>query len=285
MLKTRCILAAIMQTVIALLPLNSVAQDSAAAYRFSPVNQYGINLTAGYWNPIIKYVGEKSGVNLALKIGRTSADTTAYVLAEEVEFVFTNHLFSPERSQLGWKVFGRRNSAPIHGQIIATAESGITSLKQLAGKSMSFAGREALIGYKIPYAALLAMGIEVDVVFSGNQDAAMTQLYSGKVMATGGNAQLLASFAKREGKGYRVLWTSDPVQDLALMASAKVPARILASVSKAFIGMSDNPRGLEILEQASRLVEMPATTGFVTSDGSEYVTEKFFYQNAPAKLR
>jgi phosphonate transport system substrate-binding protein len=66
------------------------AQESGA-YRFSPVNQYGIELTASYWNPIIDYVSNKSGVKLQLKIGRTSADTTAYVLANEVEFVFSNH--------------------------------------------------------------------------------------------------------------------------------------------------------------------------------------------------
>jgi phosphonate transport system substrate-binding protein len=31
-------------------------------YRFSPVNQWDINKTASYWNPIIQYVAEKSGV-------------------------------------------------------------------------------------------------------------------------------------------------------------------------------------------------------------------------------
>ena len=31
----------------------TLAQDADKGYRFSPVNQYGINLTAEYWNPII----------------------------------------------------------------------------------------------------------------------------------------------------------------------------------------------------------------------------------------
>ena len=56
-------------------PLAARAQQPG--YSFSPVNQYGIALTAGYWNPIIAYVSEKSGVKLNLKIGRTSADTTS----------------------------------------------------------------------------------------------------------------------------------------------------------------------------------------------------------------
>ena len=58
------------------------AAAQGEAYRFSPVNQWDINKTASYWNPIIQYVAEKSGVPMQLKIGRTSADTTAYVLAQ-----------------------------------------------------------------------------------------------------------------------------------------------------------------------------------------------------------
>ena len=78
--------------LLAALLMPAWAAAQSATYRFSPVNQWDINKTAAYWNPIIRYVSDKSGVKLELKIGRTSADTTAYVLAQEVEFVFSNHL-------------------------------------------------------------------------------------------------------------------------------------------------------------------------------------------------
>jgi phosphonate transport system substrate-binding protein len=110
-----------------LMPAWAAAQS--ATYRFSPVNQWDIARTAAYWNPIIRYVSDKSGVRLELKIGRTSADTTAYVLAQEVEFVFSSHLFSPERDQLGWKVFGRRWTPPLQGQIAVPVDSPITRLE------------------------------------------------------------------------------------------------------------------------------------------------------------
>src|SRR5690349_1675837 len=113
-------------------------QPANGGYRFSPVNQFDINLTAAYWNPIIQYVADKSGVKLSLKIGRTSADTTAYVLTQEVEFVFSNHLFSPEREQLGWKVFGRRQMPAVQGQIVVPADSPITDLAQLKGEEVAF---------------------------------------------------------------------------------------------------------------------------------------------------
>ena len=271
---------------LALTPLTSRAQAPAAApaYNFSPVNQYGINLTAAYWNPIIAYVSEKSGVKLNLKIGRTSADTTSFVLAKEVDFVFSNHLFSPEREQLGWKVFGRRNTPSLQGQIVVPADSPITDIAQLKGKDMAFAGPEAFVIYKVPYAHLLSKGIDVKVVFAGNQNAAFAQLFAGKVQASGGNSQLVEGYTRRENKKFRVLWSSEPFQDLALMGSAKVPEKDLKAVATAFLDMHKDPRGRDILHQASKDVGLPNDAYFIPATGADYAAYRRFYQSAPASL-
>ncbi len=264
------------------LPLATQAQQ--ASYNFSPVNQYDINLTAAYWNPIIAWVSEKSGVKLNLKIGRTSADTTSFVLAKEVEFVFTNHLFSPEREQLGWKVFGRRQAPALQGQIVVPADSPITDLAQLDGKDMAFAGPEAFIVYKVPYAYLLSKNINVKVVFAGNQNAAFAQLFSGKVVASGGNSQLVDGYARRENKKFRVIWSSENFQDLALMASSKVPDKDLKAVSSAFMDMAKDPKGRDILHQASKEVGLPNDAYFIPATGADYAAYRRFYQSAPASL-
>jgi phosphonate transport system substrate-binding protein len=261
-----------------------LALAQLASYNFSPVNQYDINLTAAYWNPIIAYVSEKSGVKLNLKIGRTSADTTSYVLAKEVEFVFSNHLFSPEREQLGWKVFGRRNTPALQGQIVVPVDSPITDIAQLKGQDVAFAGPEAFVVYKVPYAHLLSKNIDVKVVFAGNQNAAFAQLFAGKVVASGANSQLVDGYARREGKKFRVLWSSESFQDLALMVAGKVPDTDARKVANAFIDMYKDPVGRDILHQASKEVGLPNDAYFVAAGASDYAAYKRFYQSAPASL-
>ncbi len=261
------------------------AQTQEAAYRFSPVNQFDINLTAAYWNPIIQYVSEKSGVKLGLKIGRTSADTTAYVLTQEVEFVFSNHLFSPEREQLGWKVFGRRQMPSIQGQIVVPADSRITDLAQLKGAEVAFPGPEAFVAYKVPYAQLLNQGLGVKVVFGGNQNGALAQLFAGKVQAVGGNSQLIEGYARRENKKFRVLWTSEPFHDLALMVSGKVPEKDAQAVARAFLGMHLDPKGRDILHQTSQKVGLPVDAYFIPASAADYAAYRKFYQTAPPVLR
>ena len=273
----------------AALALVSLAATAGAQgrkpYHFSPVNQYGISLTATYWNPILNYVSGKSGVPLELRIGRTSADTTSYVLANEVEFVFSNHLFSPERDKLGWRVVARRNAPPVRGQIVVPADSPITSLEQLAGQDVGFPGPEATVAYKFTYAHLLSRDIRVNVVFGGNMDGAFAQLFNGKVKAVGANSQLVEGYTAREGKKFRVLWSSEPLHDLPLMVSSRVPEDDRRAVTAAFVGMADDPKGREVLAAASRAVGLPESTRFIASDGSEYAPYRDFYRTAPPALR
>lgn len=279
---SRLLALALALLAAAALPPNAMAQQ--ASYSFSPVPQYGIGLTASYWNPILDYVSEKSGVKLNLKISRTSADTTAFVLAREVDFIFSNHLFSPERDGLGWKVFGRRQMPPLFSQIVVPADSPITDLAQLAGREVAFAGPEAFLIYKVNYAHLLAKNIPVKVVFSGNADAAFAQLFSGKVAAAGGQSQLLDGYARRENRKFRVLWSSEPFQELALMASSKVPEKDLKAVANAFFEMSKDPRGKDILHQGSKDVGLPVDAHFVAASAEDYAAYRRFFQTAPRSL-
>ena len=223
---------------------------------------------------------------MQLRIGRTSADTTSYVLAQEVEIVFSNHLFSPERESLGWKVFGRRNAPPLRAQIAVAADSDITSLEQLAGQQIGFAGPEAFIGYKLPYAHLLTRKIDVTPVFGGNQNAAFAQLFAGKVQAVGSNSMLIDGYVNKENRKFRVLWTSDEYHDLALMySSKKVPEKDVKAISAAFLNMHKDPRGAQILHTASNEVGLKQDAYFIPSNDGDYTSYRRFYQTAPASLR
>jgi len=275
--------------LIAHLPALMLAGTAAAAtppvYNFSPVNQYNLQVSASFWNPIVRYVSEKSGVTLNLKLGRTSADTTSFVLAREVDFAFTNHLFSPERSKMGWTVFGRRNAAPVRAQIVVAADAKVSSLAELGNSIVAFPGPEALIAYKVAYSQLLRENVPVTVAFAGNMDAAFTQLFSGRAKAAGANSQLVQNYSGRENKKFRVLWSSGPFNDLALMASPRVPKDQVRAVAAAFLGMQRDPEGRKILEAASELVHAPEPLSFTAATDADYAAYRRFYADAPAELR
>jgi len=271
--------------VACLCAASAVRAAPTPTYNFSPVNQYNLQVSASFWNPIIRYVSQKSGVPLNLKLGRTSADTTSYVLTREVDFAFTNHLFSPDRARLGWTVFGRRNAPPLRAQIVVPADSPVMGLAQLAGESVAFPGPEAMAAYKVAYAQLLRRNIPVNIIFAGNMDAAFAQLFAGKAMAVGTNSQLVQGYAGREHKSFRVLWSSEPFTDLALMASPRVPADHVRAVAQAFFGMDKDPEGRRILAAAAELVHAQTPVSFVAASDADYASYRAFYAHAPLNVR
>lgn len=261
------------------------AERASRPLRFAPVNQYGIALTASYWNPIVAYVSERSGIALELRLGRTSAETTAEVLAGDVDLVFSNHLFSPERAKLGWRVFGRRDTPPIQGELVVLEDSPIRDLAALANENVVFPGPEATVAYKFPYAHLLAQRIPVRVSFAGNSDAALAQLVSGTARAAGANSQVAAGWEIRKLRKLRVLWTSPAVYELALMASRRLAAATVAVVQEAFCTMHANPEGLKTLARVNALVGLPGDTHFARADDADYQAYRDFYRTAPPELR
>ncbi|MBT9539723.1 phosphate/phosphite/phosphonate ABC transporter substrate-binding protein [Thiobacillus sp.] len=249
---------------------------SPSPYAFGVLNQRSLQATAAYWNPILSYVTTRSGVPLELHIGRTANETTDRVTAGKLDFAYTNHLFTPKRDRLGWRVLARQNSAGIRGQLVVLDSSPVRSLAALAGKPVAFANPYGFTGYYVPMDALLRAGVKVVPVFAGNQEAAMGQLVSGEVAAAGVNHQVMADFAKRHGLKYRVLSDSDPYYDLAVMASPRVSQTDGEKVRAAFVGMTEDPEGQRVLQAAAREVGASKAWGFAPADERDYDNYRAF---------
>jgi len=89
----------------------------------------------------------------------------------------------------------------------------------------------------------------------------------------------------RENLKFRTLWSSPPFNDLALMASPRVPPAKVKAVAKAFIGMSTDPAGKLVLEAAANEVKAKDPVSFVAATDADYAAYRDFYRRAPASLR
>jgi phosphonate transport system substrate-binding protein len=186
---------------------------------------------------------------------------------------------------LGWKVFARRTAPPVSGQIVVRALSPIKTLADLEGKTVAFPGAEALVAYKVTLAHLIEKKISITTVFAGNHDGAFSQMQAGRADAMGGNSQLVAEYAVREDRQFRVLWSSPPFNDLALMASPRVPPAKVQAVAKAFLDMHKDPVGKQVLEAAANAAQAKIPFSFVPGTDADYAAYRDFYRRAPANLR
>ena len=261
--------------------MSTAAQE--ATLHFGVLNQRSIALTAQYWNPILQYVTQRSGVPLRLKMGKTAPETTAMTLRGEFAFVYTNHLFTPERARLGYQVIARPHTPGIRSQIVVHDDSRLRTLADLNGRKLVFPSREAFLGYAVPLEALRHANVEVVQTFAGNQEGAIAQLQSKNVDAAAVNAQVIENYARRENFRYRVLWSSMLYLDLPVMANPTVPKSKVKAVQSALIGMADDPEGRKILEAGSLLLKLSGEPGFIAADNQDYSNYREFHQQAQAR--
>jgi phosphonate transport system substrate-binding protein len=69
------------------------------------------------------------------------------------------------------------------------------------------------------------------------------------------------------------------------MASGKVSDATLKAVATAFFNMKNDPKGREILHEASAKAGMDKDAYFIPADDRDYASYKRFYQTAPASLK
>ncbi|NWG87190.1 MAG: phosphate/phosphite/phosphonate ABC transporter substrate-binding protein [Hydrogenophilaceae bacterium] len=260
------------------------AGDETQPLRFGVINQRSVALTAETWNPILIYVGNKIGRPLVLKMGKTAPETTAMTERGEHDLAYTNHMFTPQRDKLGYKVILRIEGEPIRGVIVVREDSPVRSLKQLKGQPVVFPSKEAAIGYQLPMDHLMKSGIEVQAVFAGNQEGAMSQLQFGKAAAAAVNQKLLDKYAAREGLRYRVLWTSAPYLDIPIMAHRSLSPKLVAAVREAFIGMDEDPEGRKALQASAAALGQQQLWSFIRAEDREYDNYRSLYKKASLKL-
>jgi phosphonate transport system substrate-binding protein len=280
MIRRTCRLAVVALTVGAAGPAFGAPNQT---YYFGVLNQRSVALTARFWNPILEYVGRTSGVPLVLKMGKTAVDTTEMTVRGEFAFVYTNHLFTPERAKLRYRVIARTTTPSIRATIVVPENSSLKSLKELDGKAVAFPSREAFVGYWVPMDALLRSGVRVNPSYAGNQEGAMAQLQAGTVEAAAVNALELESYARRVGFRYRALWKSEGYHNLPIMANPAVPADKVDAVRKAFVEMSRDPEGARILRSSSELLRFEVPIAFIPANDSDYGNYRRLYQTTVVK--
>ena len=236
-----------------LLALLQLSQATAGTvYRFSPDNEFGINVMATHWNPIVAYLSEKTGLQIRLKIGRSLADTNEYAVAQATDLVFTAEMDDARTAPLReWTPFAVRRSGAQHVEIITNPGSRL-GLSDLTGKSVAFASPGSAV-FRQVQAELTRRGIDIRPVFTGNPDAAHIHLITRNVSAAAVTSSATRSFEARSAQATKVLWRSSPLPEMVFLASPQVHARDVAAIRDALAAMSaDHAGGRQLIESAAR---------------------------------
>jgi phosphonate transport system substrate-binding protein len=257
--------------------------EEARTYSFNVLNHRTTAITAGYWNPILSYVSQKSGVKLELKLSKSIEENTIRAESGAFDFLFTNHFFTPERDRLGYRVIARPAGPGIRGQVVVTEDSPIRTLNDLQGKTVAFSTPDGLAGFYLPMDALVKAGVRVKPVFSGSHHRSLNLAAQNVVAAAGVNDTVLEDLTQRTTVKYRVLWASKAYNDLCIMSHPRVPKEKVDAVKEAFVNMLKDPQGRKILEAGAELLHKDDELGFVAASNRDYDDYRAFFKQTRVK--
>ena len=245
---------------------------------FGVITQRSIIMTAQYWNPILSYLEQKTGVPLVLKIEKTAPEHAQQVGRGSYDLIYSNHFFTRSNAKIGYRVVARPLGAAIAGEIVVPEDSAITRIEDLGGKEIGFPSPAAFVAYAVTMDALTRRGIRFTPVFAGNQEGIMGQLKAKRVVAASVNSQVMREYATRERFRYRVLWRSPEYLNIPIAAHPRVSDKTAAAIREALTGMAKNPEGIHILEQGGVLIGQSQPYGFVRAGNREYLNQWEFYK-------
>jgi ABC transporter, phosphonate, periplasmic substrate-binding protein len=126
-------------TLLLLVPgTQSWSQGQLQPLSFGVIIWRSPTLTAQFWNPILRYVSDKSGVPVQLKVAQTGPEHTAMVRRGELHFLYSNHNFIKENEESGYRVFARSKEDVGTGEIVVLKNSSIRPLAELEGQEVVF---------------------------------------------------------------------------------------------------------------------------------------------------
>lgn len=237
---------------------------------FGVLNQQSPIQTAEKWNPILRYLTEKTGIPLRLRMGATVEQTNAMMGREAFDLVYTNHNF-----QTGYdgkyKVMARWAGQPIRGMIVVLEDSPASTIRDLQDMTVAFPSPDAFVGYAVPQVAFRESKVRVNEKFAGNQEGALAQLKARQVHAAAVNSRFLEAYAQRERLRYRAIYASEPYHELPVLIHPRVPAQQVHRIKQALLGLRDDP-------SAAELRQSTGSPGFVAAEERDYDNVRRIYR-------
>ena len=219
--------------------------------------------------PLGRYLESKIGMKIDFTPVSDYAATVEGLAAKKLDmvwyggFTFVQAYLRTNRTAI--PIAQREEDQTFRSVFIAGPQSGIKSLKDLAGKTVTFGSQASTSGHLMPRAYLLKEGIDPDkafkrVAFSGAHDATALQVAGGRVDAGVLNISVWEKLVQ-EGKikpdQAVVFYTTPPYYDYNWTVRGDLDKALVKKLTDAFLELDPkNPQHAEILklQRATRFI-------------------------------
>jgi phosphonate transport system substrate-binding protein len=226
------------------------AQKTYKTYSFGVVPQESASQLAESWTPVLNALAEKSG--LAIAFG-TAPDVPTFekrVAAGEYDFAYMNpYHFTVFNAKPGYHALARAKDERLRGIVVVRKDSPYKELRDLSGASFAFPTPAAFAATLLIEADLRKRGIAFEPKIVKSHNSVYRDVARGLYPAGGGVPRTFRLLDDSVARDLRILYTSADFTAHAIASRPGMDAAIRDRLLKAMLAMSQDAKGLQLLQR------------------------------------
>ena len=224
-------------------------QKEPPALVFGVVPQQSASELARSWIPILKYLGDKTGLAMRFATAKDIPTFEQRLAAGEYDLAYINpYHYTVFHHRPGYRVLAKEKDRELKGIIVVRKDSPIDDIAQLKGKTVAFPGPAAFAATLLPQAQLRKLDIPVAPSYVASHDSVYLSVALGLYVAGGGIPRTLGNMGAETRDQLRILWTTSGYTPHAFVVHPRIPDRTAGQVQAALLGMADTPEGEALLK-------------------------------------
>lgn len=245
---TTSVIATVLLTVICGSCFSTLQADETR-YSVGVVPQFHAREIERIWKPILKMVGNLSGVTLELSASPNIPEFEKQFEMGKYHFAYMNpyHALVANRTQ-GYQPLVRDVSKELKGIIVVRKDSPITKVEQLDGKKVAMPAPNALGAALLPRAEFANIfKIKPDISYVKSHDSVYMNVALGLAEAGGG---VMATFKKQSPTvrdKLRITYKTQGVAAHPFVAHPDVPSEVVRRIQDAFLQLGQSEQGKALL--------------------------------------
>jgi len=219
------------------------------SYSFGIVPQQAARKLARLWAPLLAHVGKEAGVTLVFRTAQNIPEFEKRLAEGAYDFSYMNpYHYTVFQETPGYKAMVRQRDKRIQGIVVVPADSEITTLAALDGKTLAFPAPAAFAASVLPRAFLKREGITITPKYVSSHDSVYGTVSMALYPAGGGIMRTLNNIEPALRDRLRILWRTPKYTPHAFAAHPDQAPDIVERITQAFVTLHETKDGQALLE-------------------------------------
>jgi len=212
------------------------------------VPQQAASKLAKLWMPILARLSDRTDVTFEFATAKDIPTFEQRCAEGAYDVVYMNpYHYTVFHASPGYEAIAKRANSKIKGILVRKKNSDVTSLQDLAGKTIAFPAPRAFAATLLTSAGLRAQGVPFEATYVSSHDSVYRNVAKGLFPAGGGIIRTFNSVESDVRDELEILWETPSYTPHAFAVHPRIPPETKSALTNALLDLDEDDEGRALL--------------------------------------